>query len=121
MPKLIIAGSRTITNYEDVRQAVIKSGYWAQYRHELEIVSGCARGVDQLGERFAEYNGLVCHRFPADWNKYGKRAGCLRNIQMGEYSDLLVAVWDGKSRGTKQMIEWSEQNGLGVYVHLVAP
>lgn len=115
--KLIVAGSRTIQDYATVRQAIIESGFWKRYKHSLEIVSGAARGVDTLGEQFAANNGLICHRLPADWDTHGKKAGYLRNIQMGEFSDALVAVWDGKSRGTKQMIDWSIKNGLEVFVY----
>lgn len=133
--KLIIAGSRSITDYEIVRQAVMDSGFWAEYRHELEIVCGMAPGVDMLGLEFARRNKLLIHSFPADWDnllvpgariklnrngkKYNAAAGAMRNIEMGKFSDALVAVWDGKSRGTKQMIEWAEDNGLETYVHIV--
>ena len=133
--KLIIAGSRSITDYETVRQAVILSGFWSKYGHNIEVVSGCANGVDKLGELFAENNGLVIHRFPADWNnidvtgvrvktnaygnKYNAAAGAIRNMQMGDFADGLLAIWDGKSRGTKQMIDYSQTRNLEVYVHVV--
>ena len=117
--KLIIAGSRGITSYSTVREAVIASGLWKHYAHDIEVVSGGAKGVDRLGEEFANKNGLKIHRFIPDWDTYGKRAGMLRNIQMGEFSDALVAIWDGESRGTKQMIDWATKNGLFVYVHEV--
>lgn len=117
--KLIVAGSRGITDYATVRQAIIDSGLWSLHKHTLEIVCGMARGVDLLGLEFAKSNSLKWHEFPADWNKYGKRAGYLRNIQMGEFSDGVVAIWDGKSRGTKQMIDWAMEKGLFVYVHRV--
>ena len=133
--KLIIAGSRSITDYETVRQAVILSGFWSKYGHNIEVVSGCANGVDKLGELFAENNGLVIHRFPADWdnitveyarvktNKLGKEynaaAGAMRNIKMGNFADGLLAIWDGKSRGTKQMIEYAKSKGLEIYVHKI--
>jgi hypothetical protein len=120
--RLIIAGSRGVTDYAIVREAVIASGLWKQYAHQLEIVSGMARGVDLLGKEFALKNNLTLHEFPVtseDWNKHGKKAGMLRNICMGEFSDALVAIWDGKSRGTKQMIDWATTHGLFVYVHTV--
>jgi hypothetical protein len=117
--KLIVAGSRTITDYSVVRQAIIDSGLWKDFGKELEIVSGCAKGVDTLGEQFAEKNGLVIHKFPADWNTHGKKAGWLRNCEMGNFAAGLVAVWDGKSRGTKHMIEYMQSLGSFVYVHIV--
>lgn len=119
--KIIIAGSRDVTDYEVVRQAVIQSGYWKMYGSKLEVVSGTARGVDQLGEEFAQKNGLVCHRFPADWDTHGKAGGAIRNEYMGkfakEHEGRLLAVWDGKSRGTKHMIHFAKKIGLQGFVY----
>lgn len=117
--KLIIAGSRTITDYNKVREAVIESGYWKQYGKSIEVVCGMAKGVDLLGLEFATRNNLIVHEFPADWNKYGKRAGMIRNKQMGDFADALLAVYDGESRGTKQMIEYAQEIGIPVFVYLV--
>ena len=114
--KLIIAGSRTITSYALVRQAIIDSGLWRDYKHELEIVCGMARGVDLLGKQFAERNGLVCHEFPADWDKHGKAAGHIRNKEMGDFADALVAIWNGRSRGAQGMIQYMKKLGRFVYV-----
>lgn len=70
-----------------------------------EVISGTAKGADKLGERFAKENNLTLHRFPADWNRYGKSAGYKRNVEMADNADALLALWDGKSRGTKHMID----------------
>ena len=118
--KLIIAGSRSIKSYDDVRQAVIESGWWKEYKHDIEVVSGTATGVDKLGEMFAERNGLLCTRFPADWDTHGKKAGHLRNCEMGRYADGLVAVWDGRSRGTDHMIRYMRSLQKDVYVKEIA-
>jgi len=101
--KVIIAGSRTITNFQYVRW-VINRSFLA--REEItEIVSGhCLEGVDKLGEKYAETLDIPLKLFPADWNKYGRAAGPIRNKLMAKYADVLVAIWDGKSRGTKNMI-----------------
>lgn len=119
--KIIIAGGRDITDYEIVRQAVVQSGYWKAYGKMIEVVSGTARGADQLGEELAEKNGLVVHKFPADWNAHGKAAGPIRNAQMGEFTlthgGRLLALWDGKSVGTKNMIEWAYKHKLPFYVY----
>ncbi len=117
MMKVIIAGSRGINDYILVQQAIIDSGLWSKYTHKLEIVSGtCKNSPDVLGEAFASNNKLTLHRFPANWDKYGRRAGFVRNVQMGEFSDALIAIWDGKSKGTQQMVEWSWTNGLYTFV-----
>ena len=70
-----------------------------------EVVSGCARGVDKLGERWAIEHGIPVHKFPADWGRFGKSAGIYRNAEMAEYSDGLIALWDMESRGTLHMID----------------
>jgi len=117
--KLIIAGSRSITDYKHVKEAVIASGLWKKYGKSLEIVCGMASGVDWLGKEFAEKNGLILHKFPADWKTFGKSAGYIRNKQMAEFADCLIAVYDGKSKGTKHMIDIANEKGLGVFVYLV--
>lgn len=109
--KTIIAGSREITDFNLVEDAVKQSGF------ELtEVVSGTARGVDRLGEQWAEKHGVPVKRFPADWDKYGKAAGHIRNAEMADYANALVALWDGQSRGTKNMINTARKKGLTVYV-----
>lgn len=107
----IIAGSRSITDYEIVKQAIVDSGFTI-----TEVVSGCANGVDQLGEQWAEEHGIPIKRFPADWNKYGRSAGYKRNAQMAAYAEALVAVWDCRSRGTRNMLDLARQRGLAVFV-----
>lgn len=112
--KLIIAGSRNITDYDLVRSLVIRSGFWKKYGKSIEVVCGMARGVDLLGLDFAKKNGLQWHERPADWNAHGKAAGHIRNSQMADESDALLAVWDGESPGTKHMIDIARKKGLEV-------
>ncbi|MEO5581136.1 MAG: SLOG family protein [Saprospiraceae bacterium] len=80
------------------------------------MVSGTARGTDMLGERYADEKGIPKKQFPADWPKYGKSAGYKRNTEMAKYADSLIAFWDGKSRGTKHMIDLAKQYNLKVRV-----
>ena len=75
---------------------------------------------DELGERWAELNDVPCERFKADWNKLGRKAGVLRNQQMAENAHALIAVWDGNSPGTRDMIDRANRLRLRVYVHHVA-
>lgn len=112
--KVIIAGSRDITDLDTVKVAVSRSGFRIS-----EVVSGCARGVDTLGEVIADDLGVPIKRFPALWNEYGKRAGYMRNVEMADYADGLVAIWDGVSKGTLHMINVSKKNDLNVYVYRV--
>lgn len=106
--KVIIAGCREFTNYEFLVQSIYNLGYsdWT------EVVSGGAKGADTLGEQFANNHSIPLKVFPADWNKFGNAAGPIRNNQMALYADALVAFWDGKSKGTKNMIETARKLGL---------
>ena len=126
MVRMIIAGGRDFDDYnllkKSVHNVICDLVYERCSDYKCEIVSGTARGADSLGEKFAVKEGFVVKRFPADWNTYGKRAGYLRNEQMAKYAvsdgcyGVLVAFWDGKSRGTKHMIDLAKKHGLTVYV-----
>jgi hypothetical protein len=83
----------------------------------FEVVSGTARGIDSLGEAWAAVHNIAVKRFPAKWKELGKSAGFKRNEQMAKYGDALVAIWDGKSRGTMHMINLAKKHGLTVYVY----
>lgn len=112
--KTIIAGSRNITDPAIVEDAIRKSGI-----DVTEVVSGACRGVDLIGEDWAVCHGLPVQRFPAHWQAHGRAAGPIRNAQMAEYAEALIAVWDGVSRGTKNMIREARKHGLKVYIHSV--
>jgi len=81
-----------------------------------EVLCGGARGVDELGRVWATNHGIPVKWCPADWDRYGNRAGMVRNREMAEDGDVLVAVWDGESPGTKNMIEEAHSHGLEVHV-----
>ncbi len=101
--KIIIAGSREEFTYEFVEEKIT---FIINPSKSDVIVSGCARGVDSHAIQYAKDRNLSCELFPADWDNLGRKAGPLRNIQMGDYADMLVAFWDGKSKGTKHMIDY---------------
>ena len=79
-------------------------------------ISGHATGADALGERYAQERGLFLDAHPADWNKHGRAAGPIRNAEMAEAADTLIAFWDGASRGTKNIIVTAKSKGLKVVV-----
>ena len=112
--KWIIAGSRDVTDYDTVKRAASRV-----VRRGDTIISGAARGVDKLGEKFADRNNLQVDRYPAEWDKYGKGAGYRRNHRMALEADGLVAVWDGRSPGTKNMIEEAHKARLVILVEYV--
>lgn len=109
--KTVVCGSRTITNPDLVAQAITESGFSI-----TEIVSGHASGVDTLAERYARLNNIPLNVFPANWLRYGKSAGPKRNQEMADYAECVIAIWDGKSRGTKDMIEKAKSKGLQIYI-----
>ncbi len=114
--KTIIAGSRGIDEYQLVVEAVEESGW---FKDITEVVSGGARGPDRLGEMWAKYHQIPIKLFPADWDRLGRGAGHIRNAQMADYADALIAVYDGHSRGTANMIQRAKSKGLKVYVKTI--
>lgn len=112
--KTIIAGMRDYHNYKDVVEAVHSSGF-----DITEVVSGACTGVDRLGEQFAKEHRVPLKQFPAHVTRGGRVQGGKRNTVMANYADALIAVWNGRSRGTGDMIKKARQRGLKIYVHPV--
>lgn len=113
--KVIIAGCRDFTDYELLRE---KCDYHLQNLRleNIVIVSGHASGADSLGERYAQERGFQLETYPADWQAHGRAAGPIRNAKMANVAHALIAFWDGKSRGTKNMIETARKYNLKVAV-----
>ena len=103
--RTIVAGGREFNDYALLDLTLSRMNV-------TEVVSGTARGADKCGELWAHNNNVPIHRCPARWKKYGKRAGFLRNEYMATQADVLVAFWDGKSKGTKHMIDTAGKQGL---------
>jgi hypothetical protein len=111
--KVIIAGSR---GFSDFQLMYAKCEEILANVNEVEIVSGTARGADKMGEHYASLKGYNVARFPAEWDKHGKAAGYIRNKEMADYADCLIAFWDGESRGTKHMIDLATERNLSVHI-----
>lgn len=114
--KVIIAGSRGFSNYKLLKEKCNEYLREKRKEYNIIIISGGARGADTLGEKYAQDEGFSLEVFPANWNKFGKSAGFIRNEQMAEIADALIVFWDGKSHGTKHMIEIMENKKLLVRV-----
>jgi len=115
--KIIIAGSRSFTNYHTLSTHL--DHLFSRCKSSVSIVSGHAQGTDRLGERYADEHKLVVHPFPVtaeDWKRIGKSAGYRRNKEMAQFADALVAFWDGSSRGTSHMIDLAREHGLRVRI-----
>lgn len=115
MLKVIIAGGRDYIPQQKHKQQILHllSNHSPK---EIEIVSGGARGADKFGEDIAKEMGYNLSVFKADWDKHGKAAGYIRNAEMKEYSDCLIALWDSESRGTANMIEQMMNAGKPVRI-----
>ena len=104
--KLIIAGGRNVTEVSDYGAKEVQAFIdFYKLTDVTEVVSGTAKGADQLGELWAEVAGVPVKQFPANWEYYGRGAGHIRNKQMADYADALMIIWDGKSRGSRNMKE----------------
>lgn len=110
--KTIIAGTRTATI-----TAVVMAIVQCPWSEEItEVVHGGAPGADRWGKRWANSRKLPITEYPADWKQHGRAAGPIRNGEMANYADALVLVWDGKSRGSRDMLEKAQAKGLRVFV-----
>lgn len=120
--RVVIAGSRDLTDDCLVEEAVRLSGFTV-----TTVLSGAARGIDQIAERWAERQGVPVERFPADWKRYGRAAGPRRNTAMVEAAaqapegGAVIAVWNGISRGTRHTIDIARQRGVPVFILRVHP
>lgn len=115
--KVIIAGSRNCNSYLIVCKAIIASNYDVNYGI-TEIVSGMARGVDLLGKEYGDRFDIPVIPFHADWDgPYKKLAGFVRNEEMAKYATHLIAIWDGVSSGTADMIKRAKKHNLAVFIY----
>ena len=122
MTRVIIAGSRKFNDYQKLFETLDNIGiHMINSIDPVEIISGHAPGADTLGERFADAYGYPLKIFPADWDKYGKAAGPIRNEQMAKYAaeadrGMLIAFPISESKGTRNMIKLAKQYGLEIEV-----
>lgn len=114
--RVIIAGGRDFNDYALLKAKCDNILAEKATTHHIIIVSGAARGADNLGEKYAQEHSYTIEKYPADWNTHGKAAGPIRNAQMANSADALIAFWDGKSHGTKSMINIARSKGLFVRV-----
>lgn len=111
--KVIIAGSRHIEDYDALMELIGDTDWDID-----EVVSGGCWGVDMMGERWAGEQGLPVRQFAADWAKFGREAGELRNREMAEYADALILLWDGKSPGASCMMREAARAGIPIRHHV---
>ena len=113
--KTIIAGSRGIIPLYGALFKIQEIIPWTI----TEVVSGTAKGVDITAQRWANSIGIPVKEFPANWDFLGREAGYLRNVEMANYADALIAIWDGQSRGTQHMINIAEERELLIRIYSI--
>ena len=112
--KVVVAGSRTFHNRQLVFDVLDQ---WMRAGEIKEVISGCAAGPDDWAIEWAEQNGVPVDKHPAEWDIYGKSAGFIRNAEMAAIGDILLAFWDGQSKGTKHMIDCMSRKNKKVWVY----
>ncbi|KYC48973.1 MAG: hypothetical protein AMQ22_01766 [Candidatus Methanofastidiosum methylothiophilum] len=114
--KFCVSGSRTIKDYHLIKAILdgITQAYDVSY-----ICAGGAVGVDKLVEQYALENNIKFEEFPADWDTYHSAAGVIRNMKMVDWTHKTVAIWDGKSKGTKSAIDYANRVKKLLFVYEV--
>jgi len=124
--RIIVAGTRTFDDYPRLKRVLDSLTRNIRPETAIIILSGKAVGPDTMGERWAqerlrtvtkgEFHRGHCQNYYPDWKRHGKKAGILRNVEMAQNADALLAIWDGKSPGTKHMIAEATRRGLKIRV-----
>ena len=100
--KLLIIGSRTITNFDLTGHVPEETSL---------IISGGAKGVDTIAEQYADSHGIEKLIIKPQYEKFGRAAPIKRNEEMVDLADIVLAIWDGRSRGTKYTVDYAVKKG----------
>jgi len=116
--KIAIIGSRDYPRPEFAKRKMISIIENLQYNLDVMIISGGARGIDSIADDVADITGISIKIFKPDWDKYGKRAGYIRNKLIIDEAEKVLAFWDGKSKGTKHSIDLAIKAGKPVNIYI---
>lgn len=108
---VLIAGCRDYNNYAEAKRYINRCIAEIRKRYKITVISGGARGTDNLGELYAIENGFDVKKYLPDWERYGKSAGPLRNKIMVDKADFIICFWNGKSRGTASTVKHAIKTG----------
>lgn len=108
--KIAVVGSRSFNDYGFLTEILSEHG------PKTAIISGGARGADSLARRYAEEHNIPFQEFLPDWDQFGKSAGPRRNQQIVDAADIVIAFWDGRSRGTGNTLDLAAKSGKQVHV-----
>ena len=117
--RIVIAGCRNYNDYNTAKEYISSCLSNISKKHEIIILSGGCSGADMLGERYAKENGYKIERHPANWRKYGRSAGPKRNEEMAKLCDMAICFWDGKSKGTKSMIDFAKKHNKPLKIKII--
>ena len=117
--KIAVGGCRDYNDFDFICKSLDE--YLSNYESDdtIIILSGHCSGVDSAAEQYASLKGFETIIFPAEWKKYGRAAGPVRNKQMVESSDIVIAFWDEKSKGTKSLINLAKKAGKTLIVYKI--
>ncbi len=107
--RIVVAGSRIFNDYKKFKTQMDSILRFYDKTEEILIISGGCQGTDALGERYAIENGIETEIFKACWEKYGLAAGPIRNEKMVRSCDVVICFWDGKSKGSKSLIDLAKK------------
>lgn len=115
--RMIVCGGRDFADYSYFVSCMDRL---LSYYKSIRLVSGHASGADHFAERYAAERRIEIEIFPAEWKKYGRAAGPIRNRAMLDYAKETVpevaAFWDGKSKGTKDMLKHAKAAGAKIHI-----
>lgn len=119
MKRTVICKSRDFSDYHVAMEYIFECLEKEGNPSEIVVLSGGCRGSDSLGEFFAKKYGYTVEKHNANWKKYGRAAGPIRNREMAMRADIVICFWDGNSRGTKTMIDYAEKENKKVYIKYI--
>ncbi|MBQ9082997.1 MAG: DUF2493 domain-containing protein [Clostridia bacterium] len=119
--RVVVAGCRYYCNYEEAKEFIDRCISRIRMEYTLVFVSGCCRGADALGERYAQEHGFLIERHPAEWERFGRQAGPIRNRCMVQCSDFIICFWDGQSTGTASLIDYAREMSKPIRIKNISP
>lgn len=119
MYRIVIGGSRDYRDYDRFCALIDECLEKLNIKDEIQILSGHCSGTDALAERYAAQRGFRLEIYPAQWERYGRAAGPKRNEQMVLQSSLVIAFWNGASKGTKHLLDCAARFCKPVYIFLI--
>ena len=117
--RIVVAGCRNYSNYTEAKIFIERCIMENSPNDIIILLSGRCKGADALGEQYAKEKGILVEYYPAEWDKYGKAAGPIRNQKMVDNCDYAICFWDNKSKGTKSLIDYAKKIGKPLFIKVI--